>query len=78
MTVNLLNSVNLPIAVLKDGEGDKLIIASKNLDLIYKAVASMEAQMEVLNKELEALKAQPADEEEPVEPVEPVEPEPVA
>lgn len=68
MTANLLNSVNLPIAVLKDGEGDKLIIASKNLDLIYKAVVGMEAKLEVVEKELEALKAQPADEEEPVEP----------
>lgn len=68
MTANLLNSVNLPIAVLKDGEGDKLIIASKNLDLIYKAVVGMEAKLEVVEKELEAMKAQPADEEEPVEP----------
>lgn len=68
MTANLLNSVNLPIAVLKDGEGDKLIIASKNLDLIYKAVVGMEAKLEVMEKELAALKAQPADEEEPVEP----------
>ena len=68
VTANLVNSVNLPVAVLRDGEGDKLIVVSKNLDLIYKAAVGMEAKMEVLEKELEALKAPPAEMEEIAEP----------
>lgn len=51
---------------MMNGEGDKLVVVAKNLDLIYKAVVGMEAQIEIMSKELDSLKAPATEEQEPV------------
>lgn len=75
MTLDLLKTVSLPVATLET-EGNKLLVAVHNLELVHKAVSAMEEQMENLEEEINILKTelqrksastqdQPEDQQEP-------------
>ena len=76
MTLDLLKTVSLPVATLET-EGNKLLVAVHNLELVHKAVSAMEEQVENLEEEINILKTelqrksasaqdQPEDQQEPI------------
>lgn len=73
MTLDLLKTVSLPVATLET-EGNKLLVAVHNLELVHKAVSAMEEQLEDLEGELNALKTEPEKVFVPDQPEDPQEP----
>lgn len=57
MTLDLLKTVSLPVATLET-EGNKLLVAVHNLELVHKAVSAMEEQVENLEEEINILKTE--------------------
>jgi uncharacterized small protein (DUF1192 family) len=57
MTLDLLKTVSLPVATLET-EGNKLLVAVHNLELVHKAVSAMEEQVDNLEEEINILKTE--------------------
>ena len=57
MTLDLMKTVSLPVATLET-EGNKLLVAVHNLELVHKAVSAMEEQVENLEEEINILKTE--------------------
>lgn len=66
MTLDLLKTVSLPVATLET-EGNKLLVAVHNLELVHKAVSAMEEQVDNLEEEINILKTELSRKSAPVQ-----------